>query len=152
MGPMNHAVAKVMQQMLVALGLGVDPDATPPTEGDWPVYWSNEPDQPDNAMTVYDTTFMDWGRQMATGLRVQHEGFQVRIRSMTPEQGNRQGRTVATALDTQVNQMRLSVESNIYIIAAVTRKSDVVQLGKERPKSNRSLFTINAIVAMHMAS
>jgi hypothetical protein len=70
----------VIQQVLIELGLGTDPD-TDPGEA-WPVYSGSEPggqDAPDNCLTVYDTDPKPDGRSMLDGETWQHYGLQIRI-------------------------------------------------------------------------
>jgi hypothetical protein len=147
-GLLAHSPADVIGQLLVALGLGTDPTAG----GAWPVYVSDEPDSPDSCLTVFDTSARDRGRLMATGQRVEMHGFQVRVRSTTHPVGYTKARAVAVALDEDVYQTAVTLGGHVYMVHSVSRSSDVIPLGKELPRSERSIFTINATGTIRMVS
>ena len=76
-GPLIHAPANIIRQLLISKSQGTNPLLQEP----WPISYSMEPDTPDNSITVYDTTDRDHGRTMVDGRRQVHHGFQVRVRS-----------------------------------------------------------------------
>lgn len=139
-GALSHSPADVIRRLLIQLGVGVAPGSSP-----WPVFITNEPDEPDNCITVYDTTGRGQGRVQITGEKDGHYGFQVRIRSSTSEVGYVKANAIAEALDRQVNRDVVTIGSSQYCIHAVSGRGDILPLGNESPVSERSLFTLNAL-------
>lgn len=136
-----HSPADIIRRMLIALGEGADPPATP-----WPIYTAAEPDNPDNVITTYDTAGRKDGRAMIDGTTWEHHGIQVRIRSTTHSVGWIKARELARALDA-VNWDTILIDASEYLVHAVSRET-ILTLGKNVPTSKRSLFTINAVVSL----
>lgn len=143
-GSLTHSPADIVRRLLIALGVGVDPPSSP-----WPIYASGEPSLPDNVITVFGTTGRQHGRTATDGEMQEHHGIQVRIRAATYPVGYTKARTIATALDTMYQDV-ITVPSttNSYLIHAILRTSDVIELGKETPSSKREIFTVNALVSV----
>lgn len=135
--------ATIARQLLVDLGLGTQPAAA----GAWPVYASQEPDTPDNCITVYATQGTDDGRLQVDGSLQGHLGFQVRIRSDGYETGWQKGDAIQTTLATQVLRETVVVGANVYLVQCVAKIGDILELGKEQG-SYRFLFTINAVLSV----
>lgn len=135
---LNHSPAQIIRQVLIDLGLGS-------ASGAWPVYYSEEPDRPDNVITVYDTQGRDFGSYQVTGERVEHHGISVRIRAATYAIGWKKARAIAVALDESIHVHSLVLEDAAYCVHATNRTSAVVSLGEEEATSRR-LFTVNAVV------
>lgn len=150
MGPLDHSPADIIRKMLVNLGLGVTPSYSAAGKyngSPWPVFAGGEPDTPDSAITVYDTAGVDHGRLMVTGERPEHHGILIRVRSAAHTAGYAKARAIAVALDTDVSFEAATIGSTTYIVWAVTRTTDVLDIGKET-NTNRDLFTVNAIVSL----
>lgn len=145
-GPLKNSPAEVIATTLLAMGLGSSPTSNPVQA--WPIFATNEPSGPDNCITVYDTEGIKDGRTMIDGEVQLHHGFQIRVRSLDHSTGYQKANAIAIAIDEQVNQMDVTISPNVYIVWAISRKGDVIPLGTEGGKSKRSLFTINAIVAL----
>lgn len=141
---MTDSPADVVRWILVALGVGTDPELG----SAWPVYCSSEPDRPDNSITVYDTDGTDNGRTMVDGKLQRLFGFQVRVRSDSHGTGWTKADAIQTALAESVYQETVTVNGRSYLVHAVSRIGDVLPLGKESPTSKRSLFTLNAGVTV----
>src|SRR5262245_28835704 len=144
-GLLVHSPAEVVRQLLIDSGLGGEPG------GEWPVFATNGPDLPDNAITVYDTAGTDDGRSM-DGERWERGGIQVRVRSTTHTVGHPKSKAIALMMD-QLSQQVVHVDTNAYKIWTIVRTSDVLPLGKEVAGagmpgdiSRRNLFTVNALV------
>lgn len=133
--------------MLVDMGYGTNRSAN----GAWPIHSTNEPDLPDNCITVYDTQGVDEGRVMQ-GERQEKHGIQVRIRSATHAAGFTKARAIAVAIDQDVYLESVVVDGHTYIVHAMSRTSDVLALGKELPTSKRTVFTINATATVRQSS
>jgi len=147
-GSLTHSPADVIRQLLIDLGLGT----TPTDEGSWPIFVSNEPDAPDNAIAITDTAGKLDGRIQNDGELGIHHGFQVRIRAATRAAGYAKANALAVGMDELVAYDTVTVSSTTYIVHAITRTGDILFLGKEVDASKRFLFTINAVTALRQTS
>lgn len=139
-----HSPADVIRQLLVSAGQGTEPEAN----GSWPAFSAGESDSPDNALFVRDTEGLDFGRAMFDGERQQFRGFQVTVRARTHDVGKVKAEALATYFDETVYDDEVALDGTGYVVHAVTRTSDVMYLGKEKPESARSLFVINGITTI----
>ncbi len=144
-GLLSHSPAQVMAQLLVDLGLGTTPNAG----GDqtvWPVFYDNEPNTPNNVVTVSDTTGVTFAGDSFGG-RNEHHGFQVKVRSGTI----RGGYPKANAILVGLNQLRLegprivAVEGVDYSVWQVRPTGGVMRLGPETNSTRRG-YTVNGKV------
>ncbi len=142
-GTLTHSPADVIRQLLEDLG----ETTAPGSDLDWESFTSLEPDKPDKSVTVFDTEGVQNGRENIEGTRQEHHGIQVRVRSPGYGDGYTKARSIAVVLDESIDKNVVTISSTSYTVWAVTRTSDVIPLGKA-PESKRSLFTINAIVAL----
>jgi hypothetical protein len=88
---------------------------------------------------------------MVSGEMFSHPGVQVRVRAATHAAGFAKAEAVARALDEDVYDERVTVDGTAYLLHSVSRTADVFALGKDTPTSKRSVFTINALVALGRA-
>lgn len=142
-GTLTHSPAVILARLLIGQGLGTAPDGT---DTSWQVFETSEPDRPDECLTVFDTAGRDHGRTSPDGLRHEHEGVQVRVRSRTHDAGWAKAQAVALALDA-VNHAVASVGASSYTVVAAVRTAPVLSLGAD-PASRRRLFTVNALLAL----
>ena len=136
------APAVLLRDSLISAGLGVLPSAG----GSWPVYVSNLPDDPRQALCVYDTTSATDGRYQTTGEVVTHPGFQIRIRAASYADGWAKAAAVCNHLDSVQNE---SVSG--YTLLAVTRQGEPLSLGVEPDSQGNQRFygfTINGIFSL----
>lgn len=150
-GALLHSPADVIRWLIIGLGGGTNPDLNLA----WPVRATREADLPDNCITVYDTTGRDDGRTMTEGERIEHPGILIRIRSSKPKEGFVKAKAIATLLDESVRMNSVAIDSSHYLIENVSRTGNVIPLGpapKDLPNSERSLFTINAVVKLRQLS
>jgi len=147
-GSLNHSPADIMRHTLVELGLGT----LPTSREDWPISYSQEPDSPDDAITLYDTTSRIDGRSHLSGETWLHYGIQVRIRSYAVSPGRTKANAITEALDKDIQYRPITIAGTTYIVYTVTRTTDSVSLGKEVRDTKRNLFTINAVVALRQTS
>ena len=143
-GYLPDSPARVVRDLLIQLGLGT-------AASTWPVYVSSEPSSPDNCITVYDTSGLDHGREHIGGERQEHNGFQIRIRSATPDVGWTRTSLIATTLDTSTNLTTVVIGTHTYLVQSITRKNGPLAIGKEAI-TNRNLFTINAVISVRHTS
>lgn len=139
---MTHSPADVLAQLLIALGLATDPEASP--LGEWPVYVGMEPSSPDSCITVYDTTASGGDfRTMPDGALPDRYGIQVRVRSADYLTGYVKAWALREGLAVNAYANAVALDGANYIVHAATGLGDVLSLGKDAPSSKRSLFTIN---------
>ncbi len=149
-GPLTHSPADVVRTLLIDLSLATAPSAS----GSWPAYVDQEPDAPDNVITVTDSAGIRQGRFMADGEVQEKHGFQIRIRSNDHYEGYEKSRDIAVALDESVNLTTVSVGddagtgSDSYLIQCISGRGSILRLGKDTPRTKLNLFTINALVTL----
>lgn len=146
-----HPVSQIVRQLLIDLGLAVAGSWTGNTYSGaaWPAFYDDEPDQPDELVTTYDTQGDDDGRSMIDGELWCHEGFQVRVRSATKATGHAKIDAIRATLAAKSSVYDRAVRidaSNVYLIHAATRIGQILSLGKERPASERHLHTLNCTI------
>jgi hypothetical protein len=146
---LTDSPADIIANLLVALGLGVAPSESVQVQADWTVQVSNEPESPDNVITVYDTQGHLDGVTTPDRMMNEHVGIQIRVRAQTHPIGWQKANQVAVALINQVNQAIVQGPSgDYYIIYSILQTGAINTLGKEVGKSRRRLFTYNAICAI----
>lgn len=143
---MVHSAADVVAHLLVDLGL-----ATGPGPGAaWPVHVTNEPDLPDDCITVYKTEGRSPGRLMFTGETVMYPGVQVRVRSARPDTGWVKADAIRVALSESVYQrtvhMTIDGTHYHYLVHCLHEVGDVIHAGVDRPRSERDIHTVNVLV------
>ena len=154
---LEHSPARILAWLLIQLGLGTDPD----DDGLWPVFYSREPDRPDNCITVYTTRGTDDGRTMIDGKIQNHEGFQVRVRGSTDEVAYRKIDAIQTTL-AQASTYQETVHvygdgedtglQSSYSVHAITRIGDPLFIGSDTPTSKRVVYTLNATTVIDQLS
>ena len=153
-GSLNHSPAHIIRDLLVALGLGTDPD----DNTSWPIYVSQKPDTPDSMIVVRDTTSYMHGRTAIDGITQEHYGIAIDIRDANPKDDWVKSNALAVALDQTIDKNDVTIEdtdgtgSSTYKVYTVSRVSGPFSHGKETPTSKRNLFTINAKVALRQTA
>ena len=139
--------ADIIRQLVIDLAEGVDHRFS---TADWPVFATNEPENPDKLITVYSTTGIIEGRLQVNGQVEIQAGCQIRIRSTDHPTGEAKLSTLTTELEQTVYNTEVTLldtsgnpTSNVYIVHALTRRGDVAYLGIDPGNSNRHLFTVN---------
>lgn len=141
-----HTPAQVLQQLLIDFGFGFDGTPVPPPP--WSCYATNEPDTPDDCITVYDTVGRTFGRENIIGDILEHYGLQFKVRSSTYDVGWLKARALSQLLDEAVRLNTVNVDSATYLVFSVNRTGPILPLGKDVPGSKRNLFTVNATAAI----
>ena len=142
-GSLTHSPADIARRLLISLGLGSDP--SPTGTADWSVYVGAEPQSPDNCITLFDTEGRISGNTQPDGEIQEYHGLQIRVRGADYATGYTRARRIAVALDTDVERDSVTISSNTYCACSVTRVSDVIHLGQDKPASRRQVFVINAL-------
>ena len=154
-GTLTHSPADILARILVELELGVTPEANSLTR--WQIFIGNEPDLPDEVITIYDTAGSDEGRVMADGERQEHHGIQARVRSRTHQGGWERIRRIALALDEDIYQYPLEIVGHNYLTHCLSVVGRVNRLqggigGKASAgviaDSNLYVFTVNALMSV----
>lgn len=143
-----HSPSDIVRKLLIDLGLATEAG----TGQAWPVYATQEPDKPDNCVTIFDTAGRVYGRLMPTGVVVEHYGIQIRVRSADHKTGYQKATSIADALDQNVYFRTVQIDSNQYLVYTISRTTQVLPIGEESPETKRRLFTINALVVLRRLS
>jgi len=147
-GSLVHSPQDVVRYLLIDNTQG-----TLPSDNDsWPIYTDNEPESPDNCVTIYGVESRDVGRRHVDGRRIEFHGIQVRVRSMGSQTGYIKARQIAVSLDEDVLRDTVTISGSVYLVHSVDRVGDVIRLGKEKPNSNRYIYTINAVSPLRQTS
>lgn len=145
--PFLHSTADVMQSLLIQMGLADDPMDTGTAGIGWPAFVADEPSEPDNAITCYDTTPIDDGRIQTDGECIRHPGVQVRVRGRTHAAGFAKADALRRALNEDVYDELVNISGSRYLVHCVNG-AEVLFIGRESPETRRRLFTINATVTL----
>ena len=147
-GVLNHSAADIICQLMLDLSLGTSYQLSL----DWPVYVSQEPDSPDNCLTVYDTTPLLQGRAMIDGEVQERDGIMVRIRGATFLEARDKAVAIAIAFDQSVERTMVTIGSHVYRIQAISKTSGPIDLGKNVPDTKHHVFTYNATVSVRQTT
>lgn len=142
---MSDSPAEIVYQLLLDLGV-VEESAS------WPLFVTFLPDPPDTdpeAVCVYDTAGAQDGRLMATGERIDHPGFQIRVRGRQYASTWRKADAIAKALD-GVQRVSVAFSSGqSYTVHNVSRTGQVLSLGMDDQDTHRCYhFTINGVLTV----
>lgn len=142
-GLLTHSVNDVLRRLLVNNSQGTLPSAS----GNWPI-GIERPDDPDDCVTITETTGKRDGRVMSTGEVIEHPGIQVEVRSADHNTGFLKAMQLATYCDESIYNSVITFENKTYNIQNVSRVGPVMSIGRESPESKRELFTFNAMVTI----
>lgn len=146
-GALSHSPALIIRKLLVDLGQATEPSDSK----SWPAYAGQEPDTPDEAITVYATEGRLFGRHMTDGEVQEQYGVQVRIRSQEENTGYAKANDIAIALDQAVYLDTVTIGTKQYLVWALHRAGCVHRLGKA-PNTQRSIHTINAYATIRQTA
>ena len=141
---LEHPPSNIVQQLLMDLGHGEPPGE----EAEWPIFFSGEPDSPDDVITVYDTTGIDLGRSNVTGELWANYGIQVRFRGVDQQETWKKADTLRKSMAEDVYQNRVVIDGQPYLVHAFLEIGNVLTVGKETTPQKRSLYTINCLVSV----
>lgn len=143
-----HSPADILKAALVGLGGAVAPTNPP---ADWACYSEGEPDLPDRCVTVYTTQGTDDGRLMTDGELQQHYGVQVRVRADRHAVGYAKAAAIRALISDRAGGLydyAVTLDGTSYLVHCAAKVGQVLALGKEVPKTKRSLFTVNATITV----
>ena len=143
----THSSADVLAELLIIKGLTTRPELKRP----WSQYIDYMPDSErvqDNCACTYDTTEIQGGRYMQDGVRVEHPGWQVRVRGCNFRTGRSKAAELADYLDRYKGGI-ISIDDSKYRVQNVSRRSGIISLGQEEnDRKRRSIFTFNGIMTI----
>jgi hypothetical protein len=140
----NISPAQVIAALLVSNSLGSDADAE--EVGAWPVFVANEPPEPDDTLTVFDSLGIMGPRFMASGRKTVKPGVQVRIRSREYADGFAKAAAVRTFLDS-IKRTEIAVAGVTFLVHTVSVTTPVTFIGND-PDTRRPLFTVNSRLSL----
>jgi hypothetical protein len=109
----------------------------------WQVKVGNEPDAPDNVVTVFDTGGVREDRSMA-GAELVHPTVQVRVRAADYATGWRKGRAVEEALALVRNTaVTVGTPPESVVLKAAHRYIPLVSIGQDPNQNRRQVFVTN---------
>lgn len=131
----------VVSNLLVANGYGVFKSLT----SDWGIFISEQPDSPDQCITIYDSSGSNLGKGMS-GDTLIRPGIQIRIRSKTYPDGIRKIGVINSYLDNISRSPIYSGPSVIGYVQNITRLQDFLPLGRDQVR--RFMFSCNYILTI----
>ena len=147
-GSLSHTVSQVIRQLLIDNGLGSNGGAS------WPVYSMQEPDSPDNAITVYDTAGVGRGRFQIDGEVQEVHGIQVRVRSKDGQTGWKKAQDIKVDLTQNSHLAVVTVTdpggygtaTQAYTIFNISHRSGPFPIPDQ--DSDRKIHTTNFVVTI----
>jgi len=113
------------------------------------LFYSFLPDDPDNAIAIFDTSGRLDGRLMRTGEQIEHYGIQIQVRGRDYVEAWRLANTIATYLDSLRKEVVVTEAGDAYILHNVSRSGAVIPIGVETVNTRlRRLFSINMTVTL----
>lgn len=148
-----RSAAEVVRQLLIDRGVAVAGTyaANTYTGQPWPAFASAEPDEPDECITVYDTTAQSDGRIAFTGEVAEHPGIQIRVRAKDHLTGQVRAELIRTSL-AAVYDALVTISSTAFLVRSFYRFGGILAIGKDSPRTRRSLFTMNMMMALEQES
>jgi hypothetical protein len=148
-GSLPHAPCEIIAKLLIDLNL-----ANIHTSDTWPVRSYSEPEEPDNHITVFDTTGVIQGTLQPSGELIEFVGCQIKIRSNGIPEGRIKADNIAIALDglalREVTLTHKVTQQEItYVIPSVNRTGSIIPVGFDKPASKRFIHTINLLTNTH---
>lgn len=140
----KHLAPTVIAELLRKLMVGTNPE----TNGPWPVFVSQLPLDPDNAISIMDNSVPTQGRLHKTGLTIAPEGFQLRVRSTDYRTGELKILEIKQHFD-NVRRMKLPVEEKLYLIQGIHQLQTPTYMGAD--PNNRYSFVFNCITNIYEA-
>lgn len=140
-----HTAQRIVVELLIDLGLS---QAYNTTGASWPTYYNNEPDEPDQCITVYSTQGTSDGRLMSDGEVQEHYGILMQFRSTDADTNELKARAVATGLDSFTPRTIVTISPHTYQVINMSRSGNINYLGRDRENKNRFLHTINYLATI----
>lgn len=138
---MTHVPSRILRQLLIDANLASGGGAV------WPAFYTGEGDLPDKCIVLTDTVGVVDDEDMHGNID-EHYGFQLMVRSAVPDDGWLKIDALRQYLAGSVYDTWVTVGASAYVVHALAKLSAVNSLGKDRPNSNRSMFTVNGLASI----
>lgn len=139
----------ILRQVLVDLKLGIRPGTG---QGRWPVYVDQEPDEPDECLTLYQDQNTSAGRNMVDGEETEYFGVQIQVRCPSSKDGALYAHKIKLALDQLQVPYTVSLGGHSYKIYNCSPSGTVIPLGQDQTNQSRFLWTINYLLTLSRIS
>lgn len=134
--------ASIIRQLMIDLSLGT-------ASGAWQIFTGFLPDQPGNAICVYDVAGKGDGRMMGSGEQIIHPGIQIRVRGKNYSDTWDKVYAIGSTLDGEKKTIVEFASDEAYRVDNVSRIGSPIPLGMEEQGSRKYFhFTINAITTL----
>jgi hypothetical protein len=144
----RHSTAQILVRLAIVSNIAQSPVGG----AAWPITYAQMPDNPDNYLTIYDTSPVKDGRLMVSGEVIEHLGVSLRIRGWPHNTGYSKALQFQQHWDGVRNAtVNLPAEPNIpatsYLVQNITRVGGILPLGQE-PGKTRLIWTLNGLVTL----
>lgn len=133
---MTDVPSKVLRQLLLDAGVVSSDNAT-----DWFITYEGVSDTPDKQVAITTTVGKVDAEDQFGSLDERH-AFQLAVRSSEPDAGHAKAVALRAHLLAVVDRW-VTVSTKSYVVHNVHGLSVIIPAGKDRPNTNRSLFTVN---------
>lgn len=140
--------ADIVRYSLIEHGMGSDPHFTPIESTPWPIYVSQQPNEPDNVITVYNTAGITEGRIHINGMVPEQFGIQIRVRSVDYPTGLDKISDIVKTLDEEVYREIVKFGETLVVFHAATRRGSIFPLGRDQTDGDREAFTVNYTISL----
>jgi len=113
----------------------------------WPIFSGGEPGNPDNVITVYETTPQSNAKIMVTGEDQQHYGFTIRVRGRTKAEARQKAEDIRHDANEKIRDIVVTLDGQQYLVPCIPRAT-LVPVGRETPTSQRWLVNLNCLAAI----
>jgi len=140
--------AQVLCKLLVDLGVAEAAETPALPKKEWIAYVAHMPDggnTHDNAIAVYNTSGFPDGRLMGDGKRIEHPGFQIRVRASSDSISYGRAQSIALALDGVVRQ-NVTVDGEVWRVDNISRTGTLLGLGQDEKR--RTTYTFNGVITL----
>lgn len=142
-----HSPAEILREALVDVKEGMLPSKYKGGNNSWPIFVGHLPEEPDNAVCIYDTTGVRDGRIQESGENIDHPGFQVRVRGKDHPTAYKKIKEIQDAI-TLFSMTEAVIGIYTYKIHSATRTGTIISLGQEVDRKRRAEFTLNGILTI----
>jgi hypothetical protein len=145
-GRLRRSPAYVISKVLIELDI-----VNVHTSLTWPIFVTNEPDSPDNAVIIRNTAGMNIGRIQNDGSNKELHGINVKVRARNSEDLEDKANEIAVAFDKQIIRYGITVDGRGYCVHLISRTGGPpLFMGKDVPNTQRHWATVNALVSIDM--
>jgi hypothetical protein len=150
----QHGIDDIVAALMVARGLGADysswatsfrADTAPNI---WPVVPGQEPTEPDNVITVYETEPIIHCKLQPTGEQPQHYGFTVRVRGITKNAARQKAEDIRWDFDERCHEQTVTLDGQEYYIPCIARTMLIRPIREATIAMDRWFVNVNCTAAI----